>query len=141
MATDRARVYVAGAYSADNVLGVLDNIREGVRWSTQVLLAGYAPFSPWTDFHFQLMLRGDEELQVEDYYEFSLAWLRVCDAVFVTPDWEQSKGTRAEIAEAERLGIPVVYDLDDLPEALNRWRRHGGQDGDWLEGVRVPDHL
>lgn len=108
------RVYVAGAYSANNVIDVLDNMRRGMRVSTEVLLAGYAPFSPWLDFHFQLMLRGAEKLTVEDYYEYSLAWLRVSDVVLVLPGWENSKGTKAEIAEAHRLMIPVVYDIDQV---------------------------
>lgn len=108
------RIYVAGAYSANNVIGVLDNIREGMRWATKVFLAGHAPFAPWLDFHFQLMLREGERLKVEDYYEYSLAWLRASDVVFVTPGWEQSKGTIAEIAEANRLGIKIVYDIDYL---------------------------
>jgi len=110
------RVYVAGAYSSGNVIGVLDNIREGMRWSTKVFLAGHAPFSPWLDFHYQLMLRDGEALSVPDYYEYSLAWLRASDCVFVTPGWEDSKGTVAEIQEAERLGIPVVYNIKDISE-------------------------
>lgn len=108
------RVYVAGAYSSDNVIGVLDNIREGMRWSTKVFLMGHAPFAPWLDFHFQLMLREGEKLKVEDYYEYSIAWLRASDVVFVTPGWETSRGTRAEILEAERLGIPVVYEIEKI---------------------------
>lgn len=108
------RVYVAGAYSSNNVIGVLDNMREGMRWATKVFLAGHAPFAPWLDFHFQLMLREGESLAVEDYYQYSLSWMQVADVVFVTPGWEDSKGTHAEIAEAERLGIPVVYSIDDV---------------------------
>lgn len=108
------RVYVAGAYSANSVIGVLDNIREGMRWSTKVLLAGHAPFAPWLDFHFQLMLREGESLSVEDYYKYSLAWLRAADVVFVTPGWEQSKGTIAEIAEANLRGLRVVYDINEI---------------------------
>jgi hypothetical protein len=108
------RVYVAGAYSSNNVIGVLDNMREGMRWATKVFLAGHAPFAPWLDFHFQLMLREGESLAVDDYYQYSLAWMQAADVVFVTPGWESSKGTHAEIAEAVRLGIPVVYALDDV---------------------------
>lgn len=108
------RVYVAGAYSSNNVIGVLDNMREGMRWSTMVFLKGHAPFAPWLDFHYQLMLRDGEKLTVEQYYEYSLAWLRAAEVVFVTPGWENSKGTVAEIAMANRLGIPIVYDIDEL---------------------------
>ena len=66
------RIYIAGAYSADNVITVLDNMREGMRLATRVFLLGYAPFVPWFDFHFQLMLRENEILTVEDYYRYSI---------------------------------------------------------------------
>lgn len=101
------RVYIAGPYSADNVITVLDNIREGMRAATKVMLSGDAPFCPWLDFHFQLMLRPGESLTVKDYYRYSLAWLEVSDKVLVLPGWETSKGTIREIARARELGIPV----------------------------------
>ena len=107
-------VYVAGAYSADNVIGLLDNIRNGQRWGTKVFLKGFAPFCPWNDLHFQLMLREGEVLDVQQYYDYSMAFLERSDIVFVTPNWEESKGTIAEIARAEELGIPVVYSIEDL---------------------------
>ncbi len=108
------RVYVAGAYSADNVIAVLDNMRRGMRKSTEVFLAGYSPFSPWLDYQFQLMLRDGEKLTVPDYYRYSMAWLEVADAVLVLPNSEQSKGTQAEIARAKELNIPIFYNLEEL---------------------------
>lgn len=113
------KVYIAGAYSSGNVLGVLDNIRNGLRWSTEVFLMGHYPFSPWADFLFQLQLREGETLTVEQYYEYSLAWLKVSDVVFVTPGWESSKGTLKEISVAESLRIPVVFSMRELKAYLN----------------------
>lgn len=110
-------VYVAGAYSADNVISVLDNMRIGMRKATELLLAGYAPFCPWLDFHFQLMLQGEEKLTVPDYYDYSMAWLEKSDAVLVLPNSENSKGTQAEIARARVLGIPVVETIAELLDA------------------------
>lgn len=103
------RIYIAGAYSADNVIEVLDNMRRGMRTATECFLAGNAPFCPWLDFHFQLMLREGEALTVQDYYEYSIAWLKVSDELWVLPDYENSDGTLREIETAERLGIPVKY--------------------------------
>ena len=103
------RCYIAGAYSSDNVLGVLNNIRKGIRASTEKFLEGYAPFCPWLDHHFQLMLRDGEELTVQNYYDYSMAWLEVSDMVYVLNGWENSKGTIAEIKRASELGIPVFY--------------------------------
>lgn len=115
------RVYVAGAYSAPDVIGVLDNIRNGMRAATELLLDGYAPFVPWFDFHFQLMLRGGESLSVENYYAYSMEWLRASHAVLVLPNSGNSKGTQSEITEARKLGIPVFHgreDLDSFKEQL-----------------------
>ena len=108
------RIYVAGAYSADNVITVLDNMRKGMRKSTEVFLAGFAPFCPWLDFHYTLMLREGEKLTVQDYYKYSMAWLEVSQCVLVLSGFESSRGTLAEIKRAEELGIPVYYDLMDL---------------------------
>lgn len=108
------RVYVAGPYSSDNVIGVLDNIRNGMRAATELFLAGFAPFAPWFDFHFHLNLRDGETLSVEDYYQYSLAWLEASHAMLVLPGWENSKGTLKEIDRAHELGIPVFYNKENL---------------------------
>lgn len=107
------RIYICGPYSANNVIQVLNNIREGMAAGTRLFAKGYSPFVPFHDhlFHFQ---PGSEALTVQDYYRYSLDWLSVSEAVLVLPGWENSVGTKAEIAEAERLGIPVFYDEADL---------------------------
>lgn len=110
----RTRVYVAGPYSDDNVIGILNNMRRGMDWSKKVFLAGHAPFAPWLDYLYQLLLQPDEELVVDDYYAHSLAWLRAADVVLMTPGWEQSKGSVREREEAHRLHIRVVYTVEDI---------------------------
>lgn len=108
------RVYVAGCYSANNVITVLDNMRKGIRMSTRVLLAGFSVFSPWLDYHFTLALQGDEKLTVDDYYGYSISWLEVSDIMLVLPGYETSKGTLNEISVAKDLDIPIYYSFDDL---------------------------
>lgn len=108
------RIYIAGAYSANNVITVLDNIRIGIRASTELFLKGYSPFCPWLDFHFQLMLREGETLSVEDYYRYSIDWLEVSGAIYVLPNSENSKGTQKEIKSAVDLNIPVFYSMDEF---------------------------
>ena len=111
---DMPRVYVAGRYSSDKILEVFANMRKGMRKSTELLVRGYAPFCPWLDYQYSLMLQGDEQIDVEKYYHYSLAWLEVSDAMLVLPGWEGSKGVTAEIALAELCGIPVFYDEETL---------------------------
>ena len=108
------RIYIAGPYSSENVVGVLDNIRDGMRVGTKVLLAGFAPFVPWFDFHFQLMLREGENLSVQDYYDYSIAWLLASDAMLVHRLSKNSVGTIREIEIAEQNLIPVYYSLAGL---------------------------
>ena len=108
------RVYVAGAYNAGDVISVLDNMRRGMRVSTEVMLAGFAPFCPWLDYHYQLMLRDGETLTVQQYYDYSMAWLEASDFVLVLPNSEHSKGVKAELARAKELGIPVFQTVEEL---------------------------
>ncbi len=108
------RIYVAGAYSADNVITMLDNIRRGIRASAELLLAGYSPFCPHLDYQFQLMMQSGEILTVKDYYRYSMDWLEKADAVLVLPGSEASKGTQAEIKRACELCIPVYWKKEDL---------------------------
>ncbi len=105
------RVYVAGAYSADNPLKLFENMRIGMRVGTQLLQAGFAPFVPWLDYHLWLMLRDEETLTIQDFYAYSLAWLEVSDILLVVPGWENSTGTKGEIKKAEEMGIKIYYSL------------------------------
>jgi len=108
------KVYIAGRYSSNNVIEVFDNIRKGQRMATKVFLAGFAPFCPFLDFHYTLMLRRNESLTVEDYYKYSLAWLAVSDAILMLKGWQDSKGAVAEHQEAHRLDMPIFTDFGDL---------------------------
>jgi hypothetical protein len=109
----RMKVYVAGPYSSDNVLGVLSNIRKGISVSYQLLHQGFAPFCPWLDYHF-VLADNTNDLKVVDFYEYSMEWLRCSEAVYIQGDWKNSKGTQAEIEEAKKLDIPVFFDLTKL---------------------------
>lgn len=107
------RVYVAGRYSDSNIIGCLNNIHDGIRASVEVLKLGHACFCPWLDYQFQFF---DKSLTVEDYYRYSMAWLEVSDCVLVIPNYENSKGTLAEIERAVELDIPIYYSIVDLME-------------------------
>ena len=107
------RVYVAGSYSANNVLDVLKNIGRGEQICTELFLKGYAPFCPWHDKDYVLRA-PDAEFTVKMFYDYSMAWLEVSDIMLVLPNSENSKGTQAEIVRAKELGIPISYNVEDL---------------------------
>lgn len=110
------RVYIAGCYSADNVIDVLANIRKGIAKSAEIMNLGFAVFSPWLDFQLALSPYGSC-LVKSDYQDNSMAWLEVSDAVFVLPNSEKSGGVQREIERAKKLGIPVYTKIEDLTEA------------------------
>jgi nucleoside 2-deoxyribosyltransferase len=110
----RARVYVAGPFSADNVLDVLQNMRDGICCATHLFELGLAPFCPWLDYHY--ILSGCKTSGKDPFYETSLAWLEVADAVYVIGNYEKSAGTMMEIKIATERGIPIFYTLSKLLE-------------------------
>lgn len=112
------RVYIAGKYSDNNVLAVLNNMRKGIQAATKVFLAKMSPFCCWLDYHFVFQMNELEvdSIKVEDYYEYCIDWMKVADVVYVLPGFEDSKGTLAEIKLANELCIPIVYNFKDLLE-------------------------
>lgn len=113
------KVYVAGVYSANNIIDCLKNIGRGEEFSAKVFMLGYAPFCPWHDKDY-VIKNWDKDFTIKMFYDYSMAWLDVSDVVFVIPGWEQSKGTLSEIARANELGIPVVYSFEELKEVANK---------------------
>jgi hypothetical protein len=115
----KIRVYVAGAYSADNVLDVLKNIGRGQNMCSQLFLMGYSPFCPWHDKQYVIDC-WYENFTVEQFYEYSMSWLEVSDCLFLVQGWEGSKGTLKEIEKAKELNIPVFKEFKEL----NDWSKN-----------------
>ena len=110
------RVYVAGAYSANNIIEGLDNMRRGMNLAVKVFQAGFAPFCPWLDHLFALLAPPPP---VSFWYKYSLAWLEVSQAMIVQPvRAEASTGTIKEKERAAELDIPVFH-KEDEDEALS----------------------
>lgn len=107
------RVYVAGPYSANNVIDVLKNIGKGRRRCAELFALGFNVFSPWTDSSF-IIDNPYRHFTIDQFYRYSIAWLEVSDAVFLVPGWETSKGTLAEIEIAKELGIPIFEHIKGL---------------------------
>ncbi len=118
MAINRKRIYVAGPYSCEGrckPLGVdLQYMRRGLKVCAKLMATGYAPFCPWLDYLYHFVAADDCIPSKLDYYDYSMAWLEVADAVLVIELRENSHGTKAEIDRAEALGIPVFYSVSEL---------------------------
>lgn len=115
------RVYIAGIlsrahgyYSQNTALNYIIAAREMTKWGVKALLAGFDPFVPSLDAPFWWVLENGQVITEPMIKRYSKSWLEVCDAVVLTPGWQQSPGTLAEIKRAEELGIPVFKSLDEL---------------------------
>ena len=90
------RVYLAGAYSAGDVISVLKNIGRGEHYAAKLFMAGFAPFCPWHDKSY-VMSNWNKDFSMPLFYNYSLAWLEVSDYLVVLSGYEESKGTLQEI--------------------------------------------
>jgi hypothetical protein len=113
------KVYVAGAYSDDNVLGVLRNIGRGETTAAELFSMGFAPFTPWHDKSFVIEHWADK-FSVDMFYNYSIEWLKVSDCMLIVAntkglkDWQDSTGTLKEIEVAKENNIPVFFHIRDL---------------------------
>jgi hypothetical protein len=50
------------------------------------------------------------------FLDGDLEILRRVDAIFMLPGWENSEGSKGELALAITLGLPVYDQLEDVPD-------------------------
>lgn len=101
--------YVSGAYRAPTINGVYQNIQAARAVAGACWVRGFATICPHMNTAFMDGLAPDAV-----WLDGDLEMVRRCDLVVVVPGWEQSQGTRAEIAEAQAHGIPV-HSFPDVP--------------------------
>ena len=112
------KIYICGKYSSDNILGCLKNIARLNKTASELFELGFAPFSPAWDMSF--VINNPEGQYTKDmFYDASMVWLECSDAVYVISGVGDKGGVDAEIVRAEKLYIPVFYDVKDLL----RWAR------------------
>jgi len=105
------RVYIAGALDSD-ACGYIRNLHIMTHYANEVMALGCAVYSPGNDF-IQGIVSG--YMDYTDYVRNTMSFLEVCDAVALVPDnYNDSEGTRKEILKARELGIPVLYNFDEV---------------------------
>jgi len=113
-------VYVAGPYTPTGYFAkhastdTLMAIGFLVRYALDVFFAGYDPFCPGLDCLFFIKKNPDEVITEAMIKRYGKSWLKRCDAFMLTPGWNTSSGTIAELKICIEYNIPVFRNLDDL---------------------------
>ncbi|EJY0635094.1 DUF4406 domain-containing protein [Salmonella enterica subsp. enterica serovar Schwarzengrund] len=109
--------YISGPYRAECALKTSRNVSRAEQMGKRLTLERpeWFPVIPHKNTELWDFDGGLRNVQPEYYLSGTLEVMRRCDAVLVLPDYRRSSGTLAEIAEAERLGIPVYYSVGSIP--------------------------
>ena len=118
------RIYIAGPYTAPTPADVDRNILAARDVQAHLLRMGHAPLCPHSmTARFE---RDYPDISYEAYLRTDLAWVEVCEAMFMLPGWAQSAGSRREHDRALERGIMIFYSLGEVPPML---RVTGGDNG------------
>ena len=119
-------IYIAGPFRGANAWEVHQNCNRAEAMAFEVFELGAVALCPHNNTR-----NFDGTFDEPFWLEATLELMRRCDAVLVLPDSENSKGTKGEIAEATKLGIPVFRSLAELREWVGA---HATQIDTWVCG-------
>ena len=116
-------IYIAGKYRGPNAWAVEQNIRAAEEVAARVWAMGMVALCPHANSRHMEGVASDEV-----FLAGTLELMRRCDAVLLVPNWRDSEGARAEVAEAERLGLPVFGRGGNVERGLElvlHWSKYG----------------
>jgi hypothetical protein len=99
------KVYIASPYTLGDVAV---NVKTQIDTADELITLGFIPFVPLMS-HFQHMIHPRP---YDDWLDIGLEWLSVCDCLLRLPG--KSAGADFEVLQAQELGIPVFYSLNEL---------------------------
>lgn len=117
-------IYVAGKYRAKHESEVFANIMTARKFALGVWRAGAVAICP----HLNTMFFGGAvapeniELDGEIWLAGDLELLRRCDAIYMLPGWESSRGATVEREIASSLGIPDLRCDAELQQFVTKFR-------------------
>ena len=101
----KLRVYVAGPISKGDFVV---NTRRAIDTAEELRKQGYVPYVPHLDFLWRLIY----PLTWDEILTFDEEWVSQCHALLRL--YGYSPGADREVRLAEKLGIPVFFNIDDL---------------------------
>jgi hypothetical protein len=102
-------LYISGPITAATTWVVEQNVRKAEQVYCWCCLYGV----PAICVHTMGRFVGDL-LTHAQWMDIDLALLRRCHAIYMLPGWEKSAGACEELEEAQRLGLKVLYSIDEV---------------------------
>lgn len=103
-------VYVAGRFRAADGWKINENVFAAEKAGRAVAALGAMPLIPHS---IGAHMAGTEDDSF--WLTGTLELMRRCDVVLVLPGYQESQGTQGEIAEAQRIGLPVIMPQNGAP--------------------------
>ena len=97
-------IFICGPYRGKEDIDILKNIIRAEGWARKFWADGLAVICPHKNSSFM-----SGEIPEEKFLEGYLEILSRCDILFAMPGWEKSEGARAEVKEARRLRMDIIY--------------------------------
>lgn len=103
-------VYVAGRFRSADGWKINENVFAAEKAGRAVAALGAMPLIPHS---IGAHMAGTEDDSF--WLTGTLELMRRCDVVLVLPGYQESQGTQGEIAEAQRIGLPVIMPQNGAP--------------------------
>lgn len=107
-------IYVAGKYNDKNHFERRENVNYAARYAKELWKKGWAVICPHKNTN------NFEYLNIDvDWVKRDLEIVRRCDAIFMTPTWKDSSGSKKELYVAQENDLDVYFDLNNVPVIEN----------------------
>ena len=98
------RIYLSGKITGREIE---DYTRQFARAEIFYKTGGFDVVNPVTIG--EVILKNNPKAKWEDFMAEDLKALRTCTHIVLLEGWEESKGAKMEKAEAEKLGLEIMY--------------------------------
>ena len=107
-------IYISGSYSASTKEQVEDNILMAEAFAIHIWNMGHSAMCP----HMNTKLFEQKGCKAEHkhYLDFDKRMLCASEAIFMLPNYKASIGAGQELELAKRIGMPIYYELSEIPE-------------------------
>lgn len=113
-------IYISAPYTPSGLMhyaprDAFRNVKRAMTVAVKLIKLGFVPICPHLS-HF-MHVHVEEELSYDEWMEYDLKLLELCDAVLCLGN---SPGVKRELEYAKQLGLKVFYSLEELLEEVRK---------------------